>query len=339
MDIEKRIQAFVSLGTLLSSNPEELKECMIKSWEHNPWFTLENQKKAITNIVDYFLNKEKLEEWTRSYPFLNHVEIPKKVGLILAGNIPLVGFHDFLCVLISGNIACIKCSDKDPFLLPFIAELLIKIEPDFHSFIHFIERLEAYDAVIATGSNNSSRYFEHYFSSKPNIIRRNRQAVAVLNGNETSQDLMNLGEDIFAYFGLGCRNVSKIYVPENFNFTPLLDTLHAFNQIILHNSYKNNFDYQSAILLLNKVPHFMTGSILVTEGKTIASKIATLHYEYYKDSDELKTEIINHFDQIQCVIGNQPIGNLVLIPFGHAQNPSLAEYADGVDTLSFLGDL
>ncbi|MEY3321772.1 MAG: hypothetical protein RLZZ417_1355 [Bacteroidota bacterium] len=339
MNIEKRIQAFVSLGILLENNPEKLKECIVKANQHNPWFTLENQKKAIKSIAVNFLARNKLEEWTQVYPFLKNSEKPKMVGLILAGNIPLVGFHDFLCVLISGNIACIKCSDKDPFLLPFLAELLIEIEPDFKSFIHFIERLDTYDAVIATGSNNSSRYFEHYFASKPNIIRKNRQAIAVLNGKESLQDLMNLGEDIFTYFGLGCRNVSKIYVPENFDFTPLLDALHSFNKIILHHNYKNNFDYQSAIWLLNKVPHFMTGSILVTEEKSIASKIATLHYEFYKDLEHLKVEIENHFDQIQCIVGNQSITNLILIPFGQAQTPSLSEYADGVDTLSFLGEL
>lgn len=339
MNLENRLQAFISLGNLLKSNPEELEKWMIKASLHNPWFTIENQKIAITTITDYFLDKEKLRKWILDYPFLSQADNPKRVGLILAGNIPLVGFHDFLCVLISGNIACIKCSDKDPFLLPLMAKLLIGLEPEFESFIHFIERLEAYDAVIATGSNNSSRYFEHYFASKPHIIRKNRQAVAILTGNESSQDLINLGGDIFTYFGLGCRNVAKIYVPENYDFTPLLDALHSFNEIIKHNSYKNNFDYQSAIWLLNKVPHFMTGSVLVAEEKSISSKIATLHYEYYQGYAELKDELMNHFDQIQCIVSNNPIDGLSLVPFGQAQTPSLAEYADGIDTLSFLGEL
>ncbi|MCE2768742.1 MAG: acyl-CoA reductase [Saprospiraceae bacterium] len=336
MNLAYRVQAFVSLGKILQNNLERYDSILTKVYQHNPWFTIENQKLAISNVVEFFLNEQKLNEWMDLYPHLKESDKPKEIGLILAGNIPLVGFHDFLCVLISGNIALIKCSDKDPFLLPFLAELLIELAPGFKNYIHFVDRLVDYDAVIATGSNNSARYFEQYFSSKPHIIRKNRQAVAILNGNESPEDLMNLGKDIFTYFGLGCRNVSKIYVPQHYDFTLLLDQLHSFKEIILHNSYKNNFDYQSAIWLLNKVPHFMTGSVLVTEEKSISSKIATLHYEYYSSLSKLTEDLMASLDEIQCVVGMEKLPDMNVIPFGQAQNPTLAEYADGVDTMAFL---
>ena len=336
MNLAYRLQAFVSLGKFLKENPKRYDSMLTKVYQHNPWFTIENQKLALSSVIDFFLNEQKLNEWVALYPHLKESDQPKEIGLILAGNIPLVGFHDFLCVLISGNIALVKCSDKDPYLLPLIAEFLIELAPGFKNYIHFIERLVDYDVVIATGSNNSSRYFKHYFSSKPHIIRKNRQAVAILNGNESPEDLMNLGKDIFTYFGLGCRNVSKIYVPQQYNFTLLLDQLHSFKEIILHNSYKNNFDYQSAIWLLNKVPHFMTGSVLVTEEKSISSKIATLHYEYYASLTQLNEDLMQSLDEIQCVVGMEQLPDMNVIPFGQAQTPTLSEYADGVDTLSFL---
>ncbi len=336
MTLAYRLQAFVALGKILRDKPERYESILTKVHQQNPWFTIENQKLAISNVIEFFLNEQKLTEWVAFYPHLKESNQPKEIGLILAGNIPLVGFHDFLCVLISGNIALIKCSDKDPFLLPFLADLLIELAPDFKNYIHFIDRLVDYYAVIATGSNNSSRYFEHYFSSKPHIIRKNRQAVAILNGNESPEDLLNLGKDIFTFFGLGCRNVSKIYVPQNYDFTLLLDKLHSFKEIILHNSYKNNFDYQSAIWLLNKVPHFMTGSVLVTEEKSISSKIATLHYEYYSSLSRLIENLSESLDEIQCVVGMEQLPGMNIIPFGLAQTPTLSEYADGVDTMAFL---
>lgn len=336
MNLTYRLQAFVSLGKFLQENPERYDRILTKVYQHNPWFTIENQKLALGSIIEFFLNEQKLNEWVDLYPHLKESDQPKEIGLILAGNIPLVGFHDFLCVLISGHIALVKCSDKDPYLLPFLAELLIELAPDLKNYIYFIDRLDRYDAVIATGSNNSSRYFEHYFSSKPHIIRKNRQAVAFLSGRETEEDLLNVGKDVFTYFGLGCRNVSKIYVPQQYDFTLLLDQLHSFKEIILHNSYKNNFDYQSAIWLLNKVPHFMTGSVLVTEEKSISSKIATLHYEYYASLPQLNENLSESLDEIQCVVGMEQLSGMKVIPFGQAQTPTLSEYADGVDTMAFL---
>lgn len=336
MNLTYRLQAFVSLGKFLQENPERYDRILTKVYQHNPWFTIENQKLALGSIIEFFLNEQKLNEWVALYPHLKESDQPKEIGLILAGNIPLVGFHDFLCVLISGHIALVKCSDKDPYLLPFLAELLIELAPDLKNYIYFIDRLDRYDAVIATGSNNSSRYFEHYFSSKPHIIRKNRQAVAFLSGRETEEDLLNVGKDVFTYFGLGCRNVSKIYVPKQYDFTLLLDQLHSFKEIILHNSYKNNFDYQSAIWLLNKVPHFMTGSVLVTEEKSISSKIATLHYEYYTSLSQLNENLSESLDEIQCVVGMEQLSGMKVIPFGQAQTPTLSEYADGVDTMAFL---
>jgi hypothetical protein len=339
MNLENRLQALIALGELLKSHPERLEECILQTYRHNPWFTPENQQLAIENVVEFFLDESKLYLWINAYPKLAKTGFPKRVGLIMAGNVPLVGFHDVLCVLISGNIALIKCSDKDPFLLPCLAELLIEVAPQFKPFIHFVEKLVDYDAVIATGSNNSARYFEHYFASKPHIIRKNRHAVAVLTGSESEDEFISLGKDIFTYFGLGCRNVSKIYVPKAFDFTPLLDALHSFKEIILHHSYKNNFDYQSAIWLLNKVPHFMTGSILISEEKAISSKIATLHYEFYDSLHALNNNLNSHRDQIQCVIGHLTIPGFTIIPFGEGQKPALSDYADGIDTISFLSEM
>jgi len=325
-----------ALGTYLQEKPEAIDPVYIRTSLHNPWFTLENQKLAMQNLVCHFLNMDLLQDWMATYPQPNTSVSPLSVALIPAGNIPMVGFHDLLCILMSGQAAVIRCSDKDPYLLPFLADCLILVEPRFRDRIRFVSRLDSFDAVIATGSNNTARYFTQYFQGKPHIIRKNRQGVASLSGRETQNELMALGEDIFTYFGMGCRNVSKLFVPEGYDFLPLLDELHRFQEIIRHEGYRNNYDYQYAIWLLNKVSFQMTGSILMMEDKAIGSRIATLHYEYYRSPGDLVDLLSAHREEIQCVVSSMFLPGVDVVPFGKAQSPALGDYADGVDTMEFL---
>jgi len=259
------------------------------------------------------------------------------VGLILAGNIPCVGFHDWLCVIIAGHQPLVKLSEKDKFLLPLINSYLKGI--GFDTKTVFVERLNEMEAVIATGSNNTARYFESYFGKYPNIIRKNRNAIAILDGNESKEDLINLGEDIFAFFGLGCRSTSKIFVPKGYDFEPLLASFKTYEESIWHNKYKNNFDYNYTLLLMNKVKHVSGGLVLLIEDESLASRIATLHYEYYDDVEKMQTSISNQKENIQCISSKIPLTILETIPFGQAQQPRLSDYADGVNTISFLKTL
>ena len=276
----------------------------------------------------------------------------KRVGLVLAGNIPLVGFHDILCVFVSGHQSVIKLSDKDPFLLPMLLDFLKEIDDRTTAYFSTTtERLGGFDAVIATGSNNSARYFEAYFGKYPHIIRKNRNAVGILRGTETAEELRLLGNDIFQYFGLGCRNVSKLYLPKGYNFTLLLETLHERNEIVMHDKYKNNFDYNFTLLILNKIKYESNGCLLMREAEEIASPISMVYYEFYDDLTDLTKTLQAKKEEIQLVVtsfarrdainrvSTMPIENLKTFNFGEAQKPSLSDYADGVDTLQFLINL
>lgn len=337
MTLSDRIKILSQLGDRLSEFSEKDEAVFQMAYLKNKWFTTENIKKSIHNIRTYFLNTEALQSWVAKYNFGE--QTPQTVGLIMAGNIPLVGFHDVLATFISGHKMMIKLSDKDQVLLPWILDLMKGIAPEVEQSYTFQERMANFDVVIATGSNNTARYFESYFSKYPHIIRKNRNAVAVLTGTESPKDLSDLGKDIFEYFGLGCRNVAKIYVPENFNFEILMEALHEYKDIILHNKYKNNFDYNYTLFILNKVQHYMNGCILVLEDDNIQSRIASLHYEKYSDKEDLKQKLTSKRTEIQCVVGAQPIEGFDVIPFGKSQQPRLDQYADGVDTLSFLTNL
>jgi hypothetical protein len=300
MTLQDRIDSLDALGKRLLQPSEQLDTVVRRTAFKNSWFVEANQRKAIHEIATHFLNKEKLEKWVANYTFPTD-GVQKKVGLILAGNIPLVGFHDILCVFISGHIAKIKISDKDPYLLPYILGILAEIDPRTADFFHITEGfLKDFDTVIATGSNNSARYFEAYFGKYPHIIRKNRNAVAILRGSETTDDLALLGEDVFTYFGLGCRNVSKIYVPNGYNFHPFLEALHEFREIVNHDKYKNNFDYNFTLLILNKIKHEANGCILMRESTDLASPIAVLYYEYYDDLTDLKINLWQRRDEIDC---------------------------------------
>ncbi len=338
MTLQERINALGNLGKYLKINPAVLDIAMHKAHQENAWFTVENQKKAIQEISKAFFNKSKLKKWLLPYNLPKN-STPKTVGLILAGNIPLVGIHDIICVFICGHKSLIKLSEKDAVLLPALLYILNTIDTRTGNYFSILNGyMRDVDAIIATGSNNSARYFETYFSKIPHIIRKNRNAIAILSGDETKKDFKNLGHDLFEYFGLGCRNVSKIYAPRDYNFEPLLYVLHDWKlKLMLHDKYLNNFDYNFALLIMNKVKYQSSGTILLRELDEIASPIAVAYYSYYDDYEILKTKLREKKDQIQLVVTNKTdIDFLPAFPFGKAQSPQLNDYADGVDTIDFL---
>jgi hypothetical protein len=318
------------------------------SWLHakeeayirNNWFIGEFIERAVDEITGAYLKPALLEAWASrgGLPENGHRPL-KNVGVVMAGNIPMVGFHDFLSVFISGHRQTIKSSSKDQVLIPHLVGKLWEWAPELRETVRFSEKLSGCDAYIATGSNNSSRYFEYYFSKYPSIIRRNRTSVALLTGEESAGDLSKLADDVQLYFGLGCRNVTKLYVPQGYDFIPVLDALRKYQYFFDHNKYKNNYDYQLAIYIMNSLPYMTNDSIVLLENKTLFSPIGTLYYEYYPSKDapkedlrSLQVELGNNPD-VQCIIGKGAM------PFGSAQSPRLDDYADGVDTLGFLSGL
>ena len=305
------------------------------SQSHNGWFTPEHVLFSIQSWAKA-LTEDNLNQWLSNYDF-SKIE-PKKVGLVLAGNIPLVGFHDFLSVLISGHDVLVKTSSNDQHLLKFLAKYLIAIQPELNSKITFVEgKLEGFDAVIATGSNNTARYFEFYFKDKPSIIRKNRNSVAVLNGTETFEDLVGLGEDIFRYFGLGCRNVSKLFVPKGYNFDNFFKAMYEYRDVIQYEKYANNYDYNKAVFLMSNFQLLDNEFLTIKEDVSYASPISSVFYEFYENLEEIKSRLNADAEQIQCVVSNNLIENSVA--FGQTQQPKLWDYADNVDTLAFLNSL
>lgn len=305
------------------------------SQSHNRWFTQEQVYFAISQWAEA-LTEENLDNWFSGYN-LEDVQ-PKTVGLILAGNIPLVGFHDFLSVLVAGHSVLVKLSSNDKYLLPFLAKYLITAEPQLAARITFTEgKLEGFDAVIATGSNNTARYFEYYFKDKPSIIRKSRNSVAVLTGNETTEELTALGEDIFRYFGLGCRNVSKLFVPKDYDFTAFFEAIFTYSDIIHYEKYANNYDYNKAVFLMSNFKLLDNGFLTIKEDASHASPISSVFYEYYEDIDAIKQKLDAEHEQIQCIVGSgYPHSS---IPFGQTQKPDLLDYADNVDTILFLSKI
>ncbi len=337
MNKEERFKALVRLGAWLRAGDDEYLQASVKrSAIHNGWFTETNQQQAIVAIATQMLDPEKLTKWLDTYDLPDAI-IAKEVGLVMAGNLPLVGFHDLLTVFMSGHRAQIKLSDKDPYLLPAVLRALKLIDERTAAYFNIVGRLADFEAVIATGSNNSARYFKEYFAKYPHIIRRNRNAVAVLSGEESAEELLALGHDVFDYFGLGCRNVSKLYVPEGYDFKPLLEALHEYRHLLAnHTKYKNNFDYNYALYVLNSVFYEANGCILMTENTSLQSPIATLHYEYYTSVEAVTTELLLKEDEIQLVVTQLPLQGLSIYKLGEAQQPGLNDYADGVDTMAFL---
>lgn len=335
MNLSERTAVLAKLGQELSQPDEERTSLIKASYRHNLWFTQKNYEAAIQAIADQMLKQPLLEKWVKPYQISDQTT-PEIVGMVLAGNIPLVGFHDVLSTFICGHIAQIKLSDKDKLVLPYLINQMAKYDERVKPYFSFVDRLANFDRVIATGSNNTARYFNLYFGKYPNIIRKNRNAVAVLRGNESPEALHALGKDVFTYFGLGCRNVSKLYVPKDYEFNTLLEQLHEYREIIELNKYKNNFDYNFTLLILNKNKYFSNGCILIYESELIQSRIASLHFEYYEDEQDLQNKLTPHREKIQCVVSDQPVENWKHIPLGGAQMPGLDDYADGVDTLAFL---
>jgi hypothetical protein len=346
---KNKISSFVELGKFLAQfsldnsqrNTEvqhndrffdSFETLLALSQSHNGWFTQEQVYFAVNSWADA-LTEENLNKWLSPYDF-SKVQ-PKTIGLILAGNIPLVGFHDFLSVLISGHKVLVKTSSNDQHLIKFLANYLITIDKSLEESITFTDgKLENFYAVIATGSNNTARYFEYYFKNKPSIIRKNRNSVAILNGDETYEDLVNLGEDIFRYFGLGCRNVSKLFVPKGYNFDAFFKAVFEYQEVIHYEKYSNNYDYNKAVFLMSNFKLLDNGFLTLKEDSSYSSPISSVFYEFYESLSELKVRLENDKDQIQCIVSNDLIENS--IAFGQTQKPQLWDYADNVDTLEFL---
>lgn len=328
MNLQKRIEILQALQKYLLNNDEEWQQARSRSFAANGWFTMEFIDLAVQNICNEFLQKEKLEKWAAHYHLDDNIG-GKNIGIVMAGNIPLVGFHDFLSVFLSGHKQTIKLSSKDDILLKHLVTKMIEWEPSIAGYVSFAEMLKGCDGYIATGSNNSARYFELYFSKYPHIIRRNRTSVAVLDGSETPGELDALADDVHHYFGLGCRNVTKLFVPKGYDFVPLLRAFGKYRYFADHHKYKNNYDYQLSIALLNNIFYMTNDSILLIENDAIFSAISQLNYSFYLDEKKLIDDLSGNED-IQCICGHCGIA------FGQAQNPSLINYADGVDTMQFL---
>lgn len=333
---DQLIIAFKKLSSFIANPDDKFNELLYAVRNSNAWFTEEEVKKALSALYK-MLNEDDLTHWFKDIKVSDE---PKKIGLILAGNIPLVGFHDVLCVLATGNIALIKLSSSDDKLLPALLSRLIEIEPLLSSQIKYIDRLKDFNAIIATGSNNTSRYFEYYFGKVPNIIRKNRTSVAVLTGQETTAEIEALGHDLFDYFGLGCRNVSKVYIPEEYDIKYFFEPIEKYKDIINHFKYNNNYDYNKSIYLVNSAKHYDNGFLLLKEDTSFSSPLAVLYFERYNSLNNLEVLLEEQAQNLQCVISGTKlnIGNQVL-NFGESQHPRLWDYADNVNTITFLNSL
>ena len=368
MNLEQRIDLLARLGEYCVSESPGWSAAKRQAAAANPWFTPEFIETAVRGIAAGFLQKDKLQAWADQYQLPDQPALPRTVGLVMAGNIPLVGFHDFLSIFISGHHQIIKPSQRDEILIRHLAEWLTTASPAAAQRIHFAERLNGCDAYIATGSNNSARYFDYYFGKYPSLIRRNRTSVAVLTGQESLRELEGLADDVYQYFGLGCRNVTQLYVPENYDFLPLLTAFRKYDYLADLARYKHNYDYQLTLLILNKKYYLSNESILLTEDASPFSPISVVHYQYYRPGQPISTLAPDHPD-IQCVVARDlsaiaahqpPAATLPAIsalpdpsaaaseigrplgrplPFGKAQHPGLTDYADGRDTLQFLRTL
>lgn len=311
----------------------ELKEKMLQAHRENPWFTLKFQTWAFKNWAE-LLTEEKLSAWLSHYSFQNK---GKKVGLILAGNIPLVGFHDIISVILSGNFAQIKCSSKDKVIIPFLLKIWQKFSGETLAF-EIVEKLENFDAVIATGSNNTARYLEYYFKDYKKIIRKNRTSIAILDGTETHAELKLLANDIFTYFGLGCRNVTKLFISKDFPLERLFQNFMAYSDIINHHKYANNYDYNKAIYLLNQEKFWDNNFVMLKEDEALFSPLSVINFSRYVNLESVENFVRAENDNIQCIVGKNQY-NFKTISFGSAQQPALDSYADDIDTLKFLQTL
>ncbi|MCH8331872.1 MAG: acyl-CoA reductase, partial [Bacteroidetes bacterium] len=326
MESKQYIESFSEWGKLFSSKASgEFQDVVKKTSLQNPWFTEQGIHKALRSIQQNFLDEDHLNKWFSRYTI--QPSASRNIGIVMAGNIPLVGFHDLLCVLASGHTATVKLSSKDPYLLPSMINLLSTVDETLADNVSFVEKLQDFDAIIATGSNSSSRYFHYYFDKYPNIIRSNRNSVAVLNGKESDEAIQLLGNDIFQYFGLGCRNVSKLYVPEGYSFDHFLKLMTENTHMMDHGKYKNNYDYNFTVFLMNKIPFLTNDSLMLLENEAIASPLACLYYEYYDKQDTLDKMLSENIDAVQCVVSDAAIElPIQSLGFGKTQEPELWDY-------------
>jgi hypothetical protein len=337
IDLNVFIKNFLT-GNLSASDKsgEALQMAIHKSCSENGFFTVSNVQFALSSIA-MMLEEDNLRQWTGMYMELDTDERNRKtVGVVMAGNIPLVGFHDFLCVLISGNNFLGKLSRNDCFLLPALAQILIGIDSRYQDRIFFtLDKIQGFDAVIATGSNNTSRYFEYYFGKYPHIIRNNRNSIAIIKGDETYEELCSLTEDMFLYYGLGCRNVSKIFVPKGYNFSLLTEACKQFADYLHHNNYRNNYDYYKTIFLMNNMAFIDGGFYILQENQLLHNPVSVFHYEFYSGISDVLSFITDNKENLQCIVGKMTeiVG---ITPLGMAQRPQLWDYADNIDTVDFL---
>lgn len=329
--LQQRIKNLLNLKTYLLSNSEEWLHVQELTERNNAWFTQAFIQAAIQAICEEYLDEEKLVAFSSFFKPVEHTDATKKVGLVMAGNIPLVGFHDLLCTYLSGHEVHIKLSSKDDVLMKHVVLKLRELDGNENSF-QFHQMLKGCDAYIATGSNQSARIFEQYFEKFPHIIRRSKTSVGVLDGTETGEELELLADDVYLYFGLGCRNITKIYVPENYDFVPLLQAFRKYDDLKHHNKYRNNYDYQLALYILNNQKYMSNESILLIENKSVFSAVAVLHIEYYTNPQELQGSLISNQD-LQAIVGH------TYVPFGAAQTPAIYDFADGINTVEFLNSL
>lgn len=328
MNLAERITLMVKLGEYLMEDSDELKSVKQKAFEQNKWFTEEFINFSFKHTSTHYLNRGKLESWIHHYHIDDNIS-PKKIGIVMAGNIPLVGFHDFLSVFITGHHQAIKLSEKDDVLLKHLIEKLVMWNPKVANVIDVASLLKDCDAYIATGSNNSARYFHLYFGKYPSIIRSNKTSVAVLTGDETLGQLTSLSDDVFIYFGLGCRNVSKLFVPENYDFEMLINAFKKYSYFADITKYRNNYDYNLALFIMNNKFYMANDCIILSENESVFSPVSVLHYSFYKNEKNVFEEL-NQNENIQCIVGQ---GN---VPLGKSQEPGLFDYADGIDTMQFL---
>ena len=327
MNLQNRITLLFKLRTYLLENGEEWQNIKLKASIHNGWFNIEFIDIAVQNIVTQFLAEDKLSEWINYYHIDDRIT-PKNVGIVMAGNIPMVGFHDFLSVFVSGHFQTIKLSAKDDVLLKHLIEKMISWQPQMQQHVAFAAMLKGCDAYIATGSNNSARYFDYYFAKYPSIIRKNRTSVAIIKGDEKVEELEKLSDDIHVFFGLGCRNVTKIFVPEGYDFVPLLGAFHQYKYFADHHKYRNNYDYNLSIQIMNNRFYMTNEATLLVESDTLFSPISQLNYSFYTDVEKVVGKL-RESQELQCIAGTD-------IPFGKVQSPGLKDYADGIDTMEFL---
>ena len=344
MDLSDRIELLGLLGDYLQGPvDEELTAIMYRAWAENKWFTTDQVNHALQGISSEMLDRQALRTWAGKYEISEHALPTKAIGIVMAGNIPLVGFSDWLAVFVSGQRAIVKLSDKDNVLLPYLVQLMGKWMPQSRAYTHFLsedERLADFDAVIATGSNNTSRYFEQYFSKYPHIIRKNRTSVAVLDGSETGDDIKNLALDIYAYFGLGCRNVSKIFLPKGTDVQQLCDNLNHYAYFAHHDKYRNNYDYNTTLYILNQIPFFANPSLILKEDALLHSRISCVHFAFYSNISEVSAELQSIQNELQCVV-SKPNDQLYMstVDFGKTQLPGLLDYPDGEDVMAWIAGL